>query len=165
MITLSLVPPNPKMCPPPLTPVKSMQRAVSSDTLSTMSFTDAQCHISAALHDAKPQLSHSQSMILPENGKVLAFRAHTNKVIHLVFSIHRHAEGNADVYQFHTKHWTYTHAEDCSSWWCLLPVFLLIHQCRDYSCNVSNIIVEPPSPESSPDSDGGTPVRKNIYFC
>ncbi|XP_034054140.1 rho GTPase-activating protein 15 isoform X1 [Gymnodraco acuticeps] len=81
---------------------QSMQRAVSSDTLSTMSFTDAQCHISAALHDAKPQLNHSQSMILPENGK-------------------------------------------------------LIHQCRDYSCNVTNIIVEPPSPESSPDSDGGTP--------
>ncbi|KAI4827496.1 hypothetical protein KUCAC02_030885, partial [Chaenocephalus aceratus] len=79
-----------------------MQRAVSSDTLSTMSFTDAQCHISAALHDAKPQLSHSQSMILPENGK-----------------------------------------------------------CRDYSCNVSNIIVEPPSPESSPDSDGGTPKPGN----
>ncbi|XP_010783911.1 rho GTPase-activating protein 9-like, partial [Notothenia coriiceps] len=81
---------------------QSMQRAVSSGTLSTMSFTDAQCHNSAALHDAKPQLSHSQSMILPENGK-------------------------------------------------------LIHQCRDYSCNVTNIIVEPPSPESSPDSDGGTP--------
>ncbi|KAG7493125.1 rho GTPase-activating 9 isoform X1 [Solea senegalensis] len=27
----------------------------------------------------------------------------------------------------------------------------------DYSCNVTNIIVEPPSPESSPDSDGCTP--------
>ncbi|KAK5872211.1 hypothetical protein PBY51_012931 [Eleginops maclovinus] len=83
---------------------QSMQRAVSSDTLSTMSFSnaDAQCHNSAAPHDAKPQLSHSQSMILPENGK-------------------------------------------------------LIHQCKDYSCNVTNIIVEPPSPESSPDSDGCTP--------
>ncbi|KAM4741090.1 rho GTPase-activating protein 9 isoform 4-T4 [Anableps anableps] len=30
-------------------------------------------------------------------------------------------------------------------------------QCRDSSCNVTNIIVEPPSPVSSPDSDGCTP--------
>uniref|UniRef100_A0A3P9NRD0 Rho GTPase activating protein 9 n=1 Tax=Poecilia reticulata TaxID=8081 RepID=A0A3P9NRD0_POERE len=30
-------------------------------------------------------------------------------------------------------------------------------QRRDSSSNVTNIIVEPPSPESSPDSDGGTP--------
>ncbi|XP_040889382.1 rho GTPase-activating protein 15 isoform X2 [Toxotes jaculatrix] len=83
---------------------QSMQRAVSSDTLSTMTFSnaDAQCHSSAPLHDAKQQLSHSQSMILPENGK-------------------------------------------------------LVQQCRDYSCNVTNIVVEPPSPESSPDSDGCTP--------
>lgn len=83
---------------------QSMQRAASSDTLSTMSFSnaDAQCHNSAALHDAKQPLSHSQSMILPENGK-------------------------------------------------------LVQQRRDYSCNVTNIVVEPPSPESSPDSDGCTP--------
>ncbi|XP_022061159.1 rho GTPase-activating protein 15 isoform X1 [Acanthochromis polyacanthus] len=83
---------------------QSMQRAVSSDTLSTMAFssTDAQSHNSAALHDAKQQLSHSQSMILPENGK-------------------------------------------------------LVQQSRDYSCNVTNIVVEPPSPQSSPDSDGCTP--------
>ncbi|XP_034726277.1 rho GTPase-activating protein 15 isoform X4 [Etheostoma cragini] len=83
---------------------QSMQRAVSSDTLSTMSFSnaDAQCHNSASLHDVKQQLSHSQSMILPENGK-------------------------------------------------------LVQQCRDHSCNVTNIVVEPPSPESSPDSDGCTP--------
>lgn len=62
-----------------------MQRAASSDTLSTMSFSnaDAQCHNSAALHDAKQPLSHSQSMILPENGKVLTSRAHT----------HTHREG------------------------------------------------------------------------
>nr|XP_033483047.1 rho GTPase-activating protein 9 isoform X3 [Epinephelus lanceolatus] len=33
----------------------------------------------------------------------------------------------------------------------------LVQQCRDYSCNVTNIVVEPPSPESSPDSDGCTP--------
>ncbi|XP_026202465.1 rho GTPase-activating protein 9 isoform X2 [Anabas testudineus] len=33
----------------------------------------------------------------------------------------------------------------------------LVHQCRDYSCNVTNIVVEPPSPASSPDSDGCTP--------
>ncbi|XP_029287487.1 rho GTPase-activating protein 9 isoform X2 [Cottoperca gobio] len=83
---------------------QSMQRAVSSDTLSTMSFSnaDAQCHNSAALHDVKQHLSHSQSMILPENGK-------------------------------------------------------LVHPCRDFSCNVANIVVEPPSPQSSPDSDGCTP--------
>ncbi|GLD64132.1 rho GTPase-activating protein 9 isoform X1 [Lates japonicus] len=83
---------------------QSMQRAASSDTISTMTFSnaDAQCHNSAPLHDAKQQLSHSQSMILPENGK-------------------------------------------------------LVQQCRDYSCNVTNIVVEPPSPESSPDSDGCTP--------
>ncbi|XP_054640298.1 rho GTPase-activating protein 9 isoform X5 [Dunckerocampus dactyliophorus] len=30
-------------------------------------------------------------------------------------------------------------------------------QGRDYSCNVTNIVVEPPSPESSPDGEGGTP--------
>ncbi|XP_018534434.1 rho GTPase-activating protein 15 isoform X3 [Lates calcarifer] len=83
---------------------RSMQRAASSDTISTMTFSnaDAQCHNSAPLHDAKQQLSHSQSMILPENGK-------------------------------------------------------LVQQCRDYSCNVTNIVVEPPSSESSPDSDGCTP--------
>ncbi|KAM6946624.1 rho GTPase-activating protein 9 isoform 2-T4 [Lycodopsis pacificus] len=83
---------------------QSMQHATSSDTLSTMAFShaDAQHHNSAALHDVKQQLSHSQSMILPENGK-------------------------------------------------------LVQQCRDYSCNVTNIVVEPPSPESSPDSDGCTP--------
>uniref|UniRef100_A0A3B5BAW1 Rho GTPase activating protein 9 n=1 Tax=Stegastes partitus TaxID=144197 RepID=A0A3B5BAW1_9TELE len=83
---------------------QSMQRAASSDTLSMMAFsnTDAQNHNSAPLHDVKQQLSHSQSMILPENGK-------------------------------------------------------LVQQSRDYSCNVTNIVVEPPSPESSPDSDGCTP--------
>uniref|UniRef100_A0A3Q2PPE1 Rho GTPase activating protein 9 n=1 Tax=Fundulus heteroclitus TaxID=8078 RepID=A0A3Q2PPE1_FUNHE len=80
---------------------KNIQRAVSSDTLSTSSFmnTEGQCCNSGSQHDGKQQLSHSQSMALPENGK----------------------------------------------------------QCRDSSCNVTNIIVEPPSPESSPDSDGSTP--------
>ncbi|XP_034389542.1 rho GTPase-activating protein 15 isoform X3 [Cyclopterus lumpus] len=83
---------------------QSMQRAASSDTISTMAFSnaDAQSHNSVALHDVKQQLSHSQSMILPENGK-------------------------------------------------------LVQQCSDYSCNVTNIVVEPPSPDSSPDSDGCTP--------
>ncbi|XP_011473174.1 rho GTPase-activating protein 9 isoform X1 [Oryzias latipes] len=78
---------------------QSMQRAVSSDTLSTKAF-EEQPHNFAGVYDAKQQLCHSQSMILPENGK-------------------------------------------------------LVHQ--DYSCNVANIIVEPPSPESSPDSDGCPP--------
>ncbi|XP_054472418.1 rho GTPase-activating protein 15 isoform X1 [Anoplopoma fimbria] len=85
---------------------QSMQHAASSDTLSTMaaniSNADARCHDSDALHDVKQQLSHSQSMILPENGK-------------------------------------------------------LVQQCRDCSRNVTNIVVEPPSPQSSPDSDGCTP--------
>ncbi|XP_034543130.1 rho GTPase-activating protein 15 isoform X1 [Notolabrus celidotus] len=83
---------------------QSMQRAVSSDTLTTMAFsnTSAQSHNSVPLHDPRQQLSHSQSMILPENGK-------------------------------------------------------LVQQCRDFSCNVTNIVVEPPSPESSPDSESGTP--------
>ncbi|KAM9361623.1 rho GTPase-activating protein 15 [Symphorus nematophorus] len=80
---------------------QSMQRAASSDTLSTMAYTNADN--SGPQHDGKQQLSHSQSMFLPENGK-------------------------------------------------------LVQQCRDYSCNVTNIVVEPPSPpESSPDSDGCTP--------
>ncbi|XP_072237939.1 rho GTPase-activating protein 15 isoform X2 [Leuresthes tenuis] len=79
---------------------QSVQRATSSDTLSTMTFseTEAQCHNSVPLHDAKQHLSHSQSMFFPENGKS-----------------------------------------------------------RDYTCNVTNIVVEPPSPQSSPDSDGCTP--------
>ncbi|XP_070758004.1 rho GTPase-activating protein 15 [Enoplosus armatus] len=83
---------------------QSMQRAASSDTLSTMTFNsaNAQFRNSGPTHDVKQQLSHSQSMILPENGK-------------------------------------------------------LVQQIKDYSCNVTNIVVEPPSPESSPDSDGCTP--------
>ncbi|KAM6927465.1 rho GTPase-activating protein 15 isoform 3-T3 [Xenentodon cancila] len=83
---------------------QSMQRAASSETLSTVAFTntETQCHNSAALHDAEQQLSHSKSMSLSENGK-------------------------------------------------------LTPECRDYSSSVTNIVVEPPSPESSPDSDGCTP--------
>ncbi|TNN82228.1 Rho GTPase-activating protein 15 [Liparis tanakae] len=83
---------------------QSMQRAASSDTISTMAFSNAaaQSHNSAALRDVKQQLGHSHSMILPENGK-------------------------------------------------------LVQPCRDYSCDVTNIVVEPPSPDSSPDSDGCTP--------
>ncbi|XP_077429973.1 rho GTPase-activating protein 9 isoform X2 [Vanacampus margaritifer] len=83
---------------------QSMQRAASSDTICTMALGTAgpPCHACAPQHDAKLHLSHSQSMILPENGK-------------------------------------------------------LVRQCRNYSCNVTNIVVEPPSPESSPDGDGDTP--------
>nr|XP_020465849.1 rho GTPase-activating protein 9 [Monopterus albus] len=83
---------------------KSMQHAASSDAVNQMTFSnaDAQCHNSDPLHNVKLQLNHSQSLFLPENGK-------------------------------------------------------LVHQCRDYSCNVTNIIMEPPSPQSSPDSDGCTP--------
>ncbi|XP_057703254.1 rho GTPase-activating protein 15 isoform X2 [Corythoichthys intestinalis] len=83
---------------------RSMQRAASSDTICTMALetTVPTCHGSAPLHDTKQNLSHSQSMILPENGK-------------------------------------------------------LVRQCRDCPCNVTNIVVEPPSPESSPDGDGNTP--------
>uniref|UniRef100_A0A8C4E5G5 Rho GTPase activating protein 9 n=1 Tax=Dicentrarchus labrax TaxID=13489 RepID=A0A8C4E5G5_DICLA len=55
---------------------QSMQRAASSDTLSTMAFNnaEAQFHNSGPLHDVKQQLSHSQSMTLPENGKVFTSR-------------------------------------------------------------------------------------------
>ncbi|XP_027135019.1 rho GTPase-activating protein 15 isoform X2 [Larimichthys crocea] len=83
---------------------QSIQRAASSDTLTTMAFSNAtvQIHNSGGQHDVKQGLSHSQSMTLPENGK-------------------------------------------------------LVQQCTDYSCNVTNIVVEPPSPQSSPDSDGPTP--------
>uniref|UniRef100_A0A3B4WVH4 Rho GTPase activating protein 9 n=1 Tax=Seriola lalandi dorsalis TaxID=1841481 RepID=A0A3B4WVH4_SERLL len=54
--------------------IRSMQRAASSETLSTMTFSsaDAQSHNSAPLHDVKQQLCHSQSMI--ENGKVLTYK-------------------------------------------------------------------------------------------
>ncbi|KAM3877550.1 rho GTPase-activating protein 9 [Diretmus argenteus] len=83
---------------------RSMQRAASSDALNAAVFrkTDAHRHNPTLPHDGKQQLTHSQSMILPENGK-------------------------------------------------------LAQQCRDYSYNVTNIVVEPPSPDISPDSDGCTP--------
>ncbi|XP_054640295.1 rho GTPase-activating protein 15 isoform X2 [Dunckerocampus dactyliophorus] len=81
---------------------QSMQRAASSDTISTMALANNNSQDCAPLHDTRQPLSHSRSMILPENGK---------------------------------------HAQ----------------QGRDYSCNVTNIVVEPPSPESSPDGEGGTP--------
>ncbi|KAF7664588.1 hypothetical protein LDENG_00169570 [Lucifuga dentata] len=82
---------------------QSMQRAASSDNLNTAAFNGAhtQCHNSTPLHDVNQQLSHSQSMILPSNEK-------------------------------------------------------LVQQCRNYSCNVTDIIMEPPS-ERSPDSNGCTP--------
>ncbi|XP_053723206.1 rho GTPase-activating protein 15 isoform X9 [Synchiropus splendidus] len=81
---------------------RSMQRAVSSDTLCTFNKVDTQSRQSELLHDIKPQLCHSQSMVLPDNGK-------------------------------------------------------LVQPCRDFPCNLANIVVEPPSPGSSPDSDGSRP--------
>lgn len=65
--------PNTSLLTPPPPPMKSMQRAASSDTLSMMVFSnaDARSHSSAPQHDVKQPLSHSQSMVLPENGKVL----------------------------------------------------------------------------------------------
>ncbi|KAM8867115.1 rho GTPase-activating protein 9 isoform 2-T3 [Synchiropus picturatus] len=81
---------------------RSMQRAVSSDTLCTFNKVDTQSRQSELLHDIKPQLCHSQSMVLPDNGKV-------------------------------------------------------VQPCRDFPCNLTNIVVEPPSPGSSPDSDGSRP--------
>lgn len=81
---------------------QSMQRAASSDTLSTMALGSGDGQPRRALHDTKLHLCHSQSMFLPENGK-------------------------------------------------------RSEQCRELSVNVTNIVVEPPSPESSPDSDGCTP--------
>lgn len=56
----------------PFTPVKSMQRAASSDTLSTMALGSADGQSCNSDYDAKQQLCHSQSMVLPENGKVHA---------------------------------------------------------------------------------------------
>ncbi|MEQ2237122.1 hypothetical protein ILYODFUR_019834 [Ilyodon furcidens] len=40
---------------------------------------------------------------------------------------------------------------------CSLFFLHLVQLCSDSSCNVTNIIIESPSPESSPDSDGCTP--------
>lgn len=82
---------------------QNIDQAVSSDILSTSALTNTggQCHNSGSQHDAKQQLCHSQSAILPENGKV--------------------------------------------------------QQGRDSSCNMTDINIEPPSPMSSPDSDGCTP--------
>lgn len=76
LLPLFSVPPfttDPNTSPLNLPPMKSMQRAASSDTLSMMVFSnaDARSHNSAPQHDVKQPLSHSQSMVLPENGKVL----------------------------------------------------------------------------------------------
>lgn len=49
-----------------------MQRAASSDTLSTMALDSGDGPGHRSLHDAKQHLCHSQSMVLPENGKVQA---------------------------------------------------------------------------------------------
>lgn len=76
--------------PWPLTPLKSMQRAASSDNLSMFSNADAQSHSSQ--HDVKQQLSHSQSMVLPENGKVFTSRAWTHKDVKCVYSRETHRE-------------------------------------------------------------------------
>lgn len=79
----SAVPPNavglfyllPFTCTPlPSLAVKSMQRALSSDTLNAvaLSNTVACSHNSDPQHGVRQPLSHSQSMFLPENGKVPA---------------------------------------------------------------------------------------------
>lgn len=47
-----------------------MQRAASSDTLSTMALGSDDGQPRRTLHDTKLHLCHSQSMFLPENGKV-----------------------------------------------------------------------------------------------
>lgn len=78
---------------------QNLPRALSSDTLSAMTYSSSE---SQNNNDSKQQLSHSQSLILPENGK-------------------------------------------------------LIQPCRDFSCAVTDIVVEPPSPASSPDSESCTP--------
>uniref|UniRef100_A0A3Q3J726 Rho-GAP domain-containing protein n=1 Tax=Monopterus albus TaxID=43700 RepID=A0A3Q3J726_MONAL len=59
-------------------PAKSMQHAASSDAVNQMTFSnaDAQCHNSDPLHNVKLQLNHSQSLFLPENGKVFTCRPH-----------------------------------------------------------------------------------------
>ncbi|KAK7898961.1 hypothetical protein WMY93_019814 [Mugilogobius chulae] len=77
---------------------QSLPRASSSDTLNNMTYSSPE----SPNYESKQQLSHSQSLILPENGK-------------------------------------------------------LLQQCTDFSSNVTNIVVEPPSPASSPDSDSFTP--------
>ncbi|KAM9524668.1 rho GTPase-activating protein 15-like isoform 1-T2 [Salvelinus alpinus] len=80
---------------------QSMQRAVSSDTISTTAFSTGDKE--ALLRHETEQLSHSRSMILLENVK-------------------------------------------------------LGQQCRDCSYPVTSVVVEPPSPASSPDSnDSSTP--------
>uniref|UniRef100_A0A3B3ZUZ4 Uncharacterized protein n=1 Tax=Periophthalmus magnuspinnatus TaxID=409849 RepID=A0A3B3ZUZ4_9GOBI len=54
--------------------VKSLPRASSSDTLNSMTYIKSQ---SQNYNESKQQLSHSQSLILPENGKV-PMHLHTN---------------------------------------------------------------------------------------
>lgn len=82
---------------------QGMPRATSSEVLSSMTYSLSENHIHNSTDvESQQQLSQSQSLILPENDK-------------------------------------------------------LVQQCIDYSCNVTNIVVEPPSPESSPDSDTCTP--------
>lgn len=57
--------------------MQSMQRALSSDTLNVVALSDTVAcrHNSDPQHDVRQPLSHSQSMFLPENGKVPAPRA------------------------------------------------------------------------------------------
>lgn len=69
-----------------------MQRAASSDTLSTMAFSNADAQSHNSQHDVKQQLSHSQSLVLPENGKVFTSRARTHKVTNCVHSRETHRE-------------------------------------------------------------------------
>lgn len=63
-----------------------MQRAASSDNLSTTAVSNADAQSHNSQHDVKQQLSHSQSMVLPENGKVFASRAWIRTDIKCVYS-------------------------------------------------------------------------------
>lgn len=69
-----------------------MQRAASSDNLSTMAFSNADAQSHNSQHDVKQQLSHSQSMVLPDNGKVFTSSARTHKDVKCVCSRETHGE-------------------------------------------------------------------------
>ncbi|XP_077947932.1 rho GTPase-activating protein 9 isoform X19 [Gasterosteus aculeatus] len=69
-------------------------------------------------------------------------------------SLPLHEAGNGTMNKLPSDHLFGTHQRNTGSSW---QIKQIVQQCRDSSCNVTNIVVEPPSPASSPDSDGGTP--------
>nr|XP_040058577.1 rho GTPase-activating protein 9 isoform X6 [Gasterosteus aculeatus aculeatus] len=69
-------------------------------------------------------------------------------------SLPLHEAGNGTMNKLPSDHLFGTHQRNTGSSWQMKQI---VQQCRDSSCNVTNIVVEPPSPASSPDSDGGTP--------